>query len=47
MNSLQQQDKFDAFLREFNEEHPHEALAMKTPVEATDPRKDRTRACRT
>ncbi|MHA7772360.1 IS481 family transposase [Roseibium sp. M-1] len=33
MNSLQQQAKFDAFVREFNDERPHEALAMKTPAE--------------
>ena len=29
MNSLQQQARFDAFGREFNNERPHEALAMK------------------
>jgi transposase InsO family protein len=33
MNSLQQQDRFDAFVREFNAERPHEALAMKCPAE--------------
>ena len=40
LNSLQQQAKFDAFLREFNTERPHEALAMKCPAElyATSPR---------
>ena len=32
-NSLQQQDRFDALLREFNAERPHEALAMKFPAE--------------
>ncbi|MGH6611576.1 MAG: IS481 family transposase [Burkholderiaceae bacterium] len=32
MNSLQQQDRFDAFVREFNTERPHEALAMLTPA---------------
>jgi hypothetical protein len=31
MNSLQQQARFDAFVSEFNNERPHEALAMKTP----------------
>jgi transposase InsO family protein len=36
-NSLQQQAKFDAFLKEFNEERPHEALAMKTPAQAYSP----------
>jgi transposase InsO family protein len=34
MNSLQQQARFDAFVREFNHERPHQALAMKTPAEA-------------
>jgi len=33
MNSLQQQASFDAFMREFNAERPHEALAMKCPAE--------------
>jgi len=33
MNSLQQQARFDEFLREFNTERPHEALAMKTPAD--------------
>ena len=33
MNSLQQQARFDAFVDEFNAERPHEALAMKCPVE--------------
>ena len=28
LNSLQQQDRFDAFVREFNTERPHEALDM-------------------
>ncbi|WP_305989791.1 IS481 family transposase [Roseibium sp. MMSF_3544] len=37
MNSLQQQAKFDAFVKEFNEERPHEALAMKTPGEIYTP----------
>jgi len=30
---LQQQAKFDAFLQEFHQERPHEALAMKCPAE--------------
>lgn len=30
-NSLQQQERFDRFRREYNEERPHEALGMKTP----------------
>jgi hypothetical protein len=33
MNSLQQQAKFDAFLKEFNTERPHEAIEMKCPAE--------------
>ncbi len=33
LNSLQQQAKFDAFMREFNAERPHQALAMKCPAE--------------
>ncbi len=37
MNSLQQQAKFDVFVKEFNEERPHEALAMKTPGEVYTP----------
>jgi hypothetical protein len=37
MNSLQQQARFDAFISEFNEERPHEALAMKTPGEVYSP----------
>lgn len=39
-NSLQQQARFDAFLREFNTERPHEALAMQCPAEryAASPR---------
>ena len=32
-NILQQQAKFDAFLEEFNNERPHEALAMKSPAD--------------
>lgn len=37
LNSLQQQERFDAFLREFNVERPHEALAMKCPAERYTP----------
>jgi hypothetical protein len=37
MNSLQQQAKFDEFVREFNMERPHEALAMKPPAELYEP----------
>ncbi len=37
MNSLQQQARFDAFVAEFNNERPHEALGMKTPSESYPP----------
>jgi transposase InsO family protein len=37
MNSLQQQAKFDDFVREFNRERPHEALAMKCPADVYTP----------
>lgn len=37
MNSLQQQARFDAFVCEFNNERPHEALAMKMPGETYSP----------
>ena len=39
-NILQQQARFDAFVSEFNEERPHEALSMKVPAElyAASPR---------
>jgi transposase InsO family protein len=33
LNSLQQQGRFDAFVAEFNQERPHEALGMKCPAE--------------
>ncbi len=36
-NSLQQQERFDAFVREFNAERPHEALQMKCPAELYSP----------
>ena len=36
-NFLQQQAKFDAFLDEFNNERPHEALGMKCPREVYRP----------
>jgi len=37
MNSLQQQARFDDFVREFNTERPHEALSMKMPAERYTP----------
>ena len=37
MNSLQQQARFDTFVQEFNNERPHEALAMKMPGEVYTP----------
>ena len=36
-NILQQQARFDDFISEFNDERPHEALAMKTPAELYSP----------
>ena len=36
-NSLQQQARFDDFVREFNTERPHEALGMKTPAQMYPP----------
>ncbi len=36
-NFLQQQGKFDTFIDEFNNERPHEALAMKYPTEVYSP----------
>jgi transposase InsO family protein len=40
MNALQQQARFDDFVKEFNEERPHEGLGMKPPAEvyAVSPR---------
>jgi transposase InsO family protein len=32
-NFLQQQEKFDDFIQEFNQERPHQALNMKYPTE--------------
>lgn len=37
MNSLQQQARFDEFVKEFNEERPHEAIHMKRPAELYAP----------
>lgn len=39
MNFLQQQEKFDDFINEFNLERPHEALDMKIPGEIYKPSK--------
>jgi len=36
-NILQQQAKFDAFVEEFNNDRPHEALAMKCPAQIYTP----------
>ena len=36
-NFLQQQAKFDTFVPEFNDERPHEALAMKCPADVYQP----------
>lgn len=32
MNAIQQQERFEAFIQEFNHERPHEALAMQCPA---------------
>ena len=37
MNILQQQDRFDRFVSEFNEERPHQALDMACPAERYNP----------
>ena len=37
LNALQQQERFDAFLNEFNHERPHEALDMRCPAELYTP----------
>jgi transposase InsO family protein len=37
INSLQQQARFDDFVKEFNSERPHEALNMKCPEEFYEP----------
>ena len=34
---LQQQEKFDGFIEEYNKERPHEALKMKTPAQVYKP----------
>ena len=36
-NLLQQQERFDAFVEEFNHERPHEAIDMKRPAEVFTP----------
>ncbi len=36
-NAIQQQERFDVFLAEFNDERPHEALAMKRPADIYTP----------
>ena len=37
MNFLQHWDRFAAFMRDFNDERPHEALAKKRPVQLYAP----------
>jgi transposase InsO family protein len=37
LNALQQQARFDAFVREFNAERPHEALDMQRPADRYAP----------
>lgn len=41
MNTLQQQDRFDRFVTEFNDERPHEALDMKMPAQLYSPSSQR------
>jgi putative transposase len=36
-NFLQQQDRFDRFVEEYNQERPHQALGMKYPAECYQP----------
>lgn len=36
-NLFQQQERFDSFRKEYNQERPHEALAMQTPAEVYQP----------
>lgn len=36
-NILQQQEKFDRFIAEYNYERPHEGISMKTPAEVYQP----------
>src|SRR5690606_35118532 len=43
---LQQQARFDAFVSEFNEERPHEALSMKVPAELYAPSRVPIWGCR-
>lgn len=47
-NLLQQQARFDAFLRHYNDERPHQALAMKSPQTSihVDPPLSRPRRAR-
>jgi len=45
MKSLQQQTRFDSFVREFKSERPHEALAMKTSPKSTQPHQHLIVAC--
>jgi transposase InsO family protein len=47
MNFLQQQERFDAFVNEFNNERPHEALDMKIPAQSIQPPKSPMLDCPT
>ena len=44
-NSLQQQDRFNVFVHEFNAERPHEALDMNVPPNVTLPHCASMTAC--
>lgn len=46
INMLQQQDKFEDFIREYNCERPHEALEMKTPSALYEPSSVLMEVCR-
>ena len=37
MNALQQQDRFDRFISEFNDERPHEGIDMRGPADFYTP----------
>ena len=36
-NMLQQQDKFEGFMQDYNFERPHEGIQMKTPASLYEP----------
>jgi hypothetical protein len=46
-NSLQQQDRFDGFVHEFNAERPHEALGRSVPPSSMSSHRAAMTACLT